>query len=402
MSTQYVGHISGAGYAVPLPVSTEEFLIKDRIYRTAAGQSEELIQLSKSFILGSGIQNRHFCHRMWLPEGKTVEDYPDAVGVPKEDIFGQNDFNPPLYLREGVFFETNVELAVTASQRALENWGGDKSLISHIVTTCTSGWNEPGIAVSVINRLGLRRNICKQELNFNGCFCGASCMRLANDLVKAGATGVLVVAVETPSSQMQRYLDAPEMVVAQSLFADGAASLVVTREGKWKYTDSGCYVIENSTHLLGLGPANKPNQTGYQMILHRHVASTLGAFFDTGNGKDILDHMWKVIGLSNTETPAMVIHPGGPKILESILKVFVKRGTHGQCLDKSFEMFNNFGNLGCAAVPLITARRFLSDDITEDKLITMAFGPGVTVEWATLERVKPAEALPTPPPVGSE
>jgi predicted naringenin-chalcone synthase len=371
MSQQYVGHISGVGYAVPIPVSTEEFLKKDRMYRTVDGQSEELIQMSKNFILASGIQHRHFCHQMWLPEGKTVEDYPDAIGVPKEDIFKAHDYNPPLYLREGVFFETNVAMAVAAAQRALDNWGGDKSLISHIVTTCTSGWSEPGIAVSVINSCGLRRNVCKQELNFNGCFCGASCLRLANDLIRAGGTGVMVVAVESPSSQMQRYLTAPEMVVAQSLFADGAAAIVVTREGKWKYIETGCYVIEDSTHLLGLRPGYKAEQTGYQMTLHRNVASTLQGFFDAGNGKPILDHMWEVIGHSNTETPGMVIHPGGPKILEAMKKVFVKRGTHDKCLDASFDMFNNFGNLGCAAVPLILARRLLADDIKEDKLITM-------------------------------
>jgi len=43
-----------------------------------------------------------------------------------------------------------------------------------------------------------------------------------------------------------------------------------------------------------------------------------------------------------------------------------------------------YGNLGAAAMLFILANRL--QDIQEDELITMAFGPGVTVEWATLAR----------------
>jgi hypothetical protein len=35
--------------------------------------------------------------------------------------------------------------------------------------------------------------------------------------------------------------------------------------------------------------------------------------------------------------------------------------------------------------------RFAANDIAEDKLITMAFGPGVTAEWAVLERATPSK-----------
>lgn len=40
--------------------------------------------------------------------------------------------------------------------------------ITHILTTNTSGWREPGLAAHIIHALGLPLTTAKAELNFNG------------------------------------------------------------------------------------------------------------------------------------------------------------------------------------------------------------------------------------------
>ncbi|HEX7648481.1 MAG TPA: hypothetical protein VF450_13830, partial [Noviherbaspirillum sp.] len=79
------------------------------------------------------------------------------------------------------------------------------------------------------------------------------------------------------------------------------------------------------------------------------------------------------------------IHPGGPNILDHVGKVFQDLGWEEDALQSSYDTLQSIGNLGSAAMMFVLARRL--DSIKEDQLITMAFGPGVTVEWATLEKV---------------
>mmetsp|Transcript_4281 Transcript_4281/g.6903 ORF Transcript_4281/g.6903 Transcript_4281/m.6903 type:complete len:546 (+) Transcript_4281:9-1646(+) len=381
---RYEAHIASWGIATPFPISTERYLEIDRRERQKKGQPESVIKQMATFVKSSRIHNRHSCHPFFLPDGDSPEDYPDAVGTMKTDIYGPHpDHNPPLITRMGCYPDTAVKMCVAAAEKAVKNWGLDRSEITHVLTTCTSGWSEPGIGCAVIKTLGLSEDIQKAELNFNGCFCGATCLRLANDIIKSGSgKAVLLVACEVSTSHFDWGRTDTELMIAQSLFADGAASLVVAKEGIWKYTKTGSAIVPNSSHLLGLKPPLKDHETCYVMTLSKLVSPSLYAYFSKGHGKDILKTLYN----PREPKPALAIHPGGPRILEAVGDVFFELGWKEDALDASYETFGYFGNLGSAAMLFVLANRLGKNDIKEDKLITMAFGPGVTVEYALLER----------------
>jgi hypothetical protein len=119
----------------------------------------------------------------------------------------------------------------------------------------------------------------------------------------------------------------------------------------------------------------------YSMTLSKLVSPSLYAYFSKGHGKDILKKLYN----PREEKPALAIHPGGPRILEAVGDVFFELGWKEDALQASFDTFGNYGNLGSAAMLFVLANRLSKNDIVEDKLITMAFGPGVTVEYAQLE-----------------
>lgn len=380
--------IAGWGIAVPFPLSSERFLEIDREQRRLLGQPQEVIDQMASLVKASRIRNRHTCHAAFLPKDKKPSDYPDAVGIAKEDIY-KTDSNPPLHRRIACYKETCVELCIAAAEKAVVHWGKDRSTITHILTTCTSGWSEPGIGCGVVKALGLSQDIQKAELNFNGCFCGATCLRLARDLIRAGeCTAVLIVACEVASSHYDWTQLDTERMIAQSLFADGAASIVMAKEGVWKYSQTGSSILPNSGHLLGLRPPHHEDEHIYCMTLSKLVPPALYAYFTRGHGKDILDKLYK----PNETKPALAIHPGGPRILEAVGDVFFELGWKDDALEASYDTFANFGNLGSAALLFVLANRLSRNDIVEDKLITMAFGPGVTVEYAQLERATSANS----------
>ena len=224
-------HIAGVGIATPYPIGDEQFLKIDEKMRRAHNQSEDVINRLKTFSKGTGIRNRHYVHPHWLEGLQEWSDLDNCLNVPpgslKIDIFTPNNFVPPFHERMQVFSETAVKLAIEAARRAIADWGGDPKEITHILTTCTSGWSEPGIAIEIIETLELSLDCAKAELNFNGCFCSATCLRLARDIVRAGdAKAVLVVGVEVTSSHYDINSTDNSSLVAHALFADGAAAVV--------------------------------------------------------------------------------------------------------------------------------------------------------------------------------
>jgi len=192
---------------------------------------------------------------------------------------------------------------------------------------------------------------------------------------------VLIVACEVATTHYDWNQTDTEKMIAQSLFADGAASIIVAKEGVWRYTQSGSSIVPNSGHLLGLRPPMEEGETIYSMTLSKLVSPSLYAYFSKGHGKDILKKLYN----PRQAKPALAIHPGGPRILEAVGDVFFELGWPEDALQGSFDTFGQFGNLGSAAMLFVLANRLSQNDITEDKLITMAFGPGVTVEYAVLE-----------------
>ena len=377
-------HISGVGMALPYPVSTERMLEVDEAMRKCWGQPESVITRMKGLVKGTGIHTRYYSHPLWIEDGKSVDDYEDAKRVALSyDIFTPNKFIPPYWQRMKVFGDTAVKLAVEAARKALDNWGGKASEVTHLITTCTSGWSEPGVAVSVMEALGLPDDCQKAELNFNGCFCGATCLRIARDIIRAGdAKAVLIVAVEVASSHFDVNATDISSLVAHALFADGAAAMILSDEGKWKYTQTGMSLVPRSHHLLGLAPPTGPDHTSYRMTLDREVGKQLGEYFRDGAGRKILN---KVYPDADKPKPALGIHPGGPNILDHVGSVFYELGWSNDALLSSYDTLQSIGNLGAAAMMFVLARRL--NTIEENELITVAFGPGVTVEWAKLEKV---------------
>jgi predicted naringenin-chalcone synthase len=367
-------HIAGYGNALPWPIPTDRFLEVDRGARDHLGQGEDIQARVTKIAIGSGIRTRHVISPCWLPE----EERPDDV----EDIFTPHGFDPPGNVRARFWKEQAPKLALQAARDAIDNWGGSVSDITHVVTTCTSGWSEPGISAYLIHELGLSLDTQKQELNFNGCFCGATCLRVGRDIVRAGdARAVLVVAVETASVQYDPVPTDISSLIAMNLFADGAGAFVLAPEGEWVYKASGMSLVPDTTEWLMMAPDLEFDRPTYRMFLHREIGSRLATYFRDERGAELLDQVRE----NGDEPPALAVHPGGPAILESVRGAFADHGWPDGALQPSIDTLYDTGNLGAAAMPFVMTR--LLPKVESDRVATFAFGPGVTVEWGLLERV---------------
>jgi predicted naringenin-chalcone synthase len=292
-----------------------------------------------------------------------------------------------------VFKEAMKKLGIKAARNAIEDWGGDPKDISHIYTTCTSGWEEPGLAVAAMEALGIPYSCQKAELNFNGCFCGATCIRLARDaLVANDGKPVLVIAVEIPTLHYDPLTEDVDDLVTHAIFRDGAGAVVLASEGQWKYKKTGAAVVPNTAERMTFYPPHQPDQVAYRMHLDKDVGAALNNYFTGDHGARILKEVYPD---TSKTPPILAIHPGGIRILEGMGGVLFPYGWPEDGLDDSYEILRSFGNVGAAAMLIVLDKKLKAfreegprgSNKEKRELVTMTFGPGVTVEWALLEEV---------------
>ena len=135
------------------------------------------------------------------------------------------------------FLSEGVKLAVWAARKAMGEWGGDASEITHMVaTTCTHAGN-PGYDFHLARALGLRPDVERTLLHGAGCAGGLAALRTAATVALGAAAlrvpaRVLVVSCELPSLMARAELDAitrdQELRVGVTLFGDAASAVVLS------------------------------------------------------------------------------------------------------------------------------------------------------------------------------
>ena len=98
--------------------------------------------------------------------------------------------------------------------------------ITHLVTVSCTGFVAPGVDLALIDGLGLRPTVERTHVGFMGCHGALNGLRVANAFATADPTArVLLCAVELCSLHYY-YGSAADKLVANAIFADGAAAVV--------------------------------------------------------------------------------------------------------------------------------------------------------------------------------
>src|SRR5262249_59062226 len=98
--------------------------------------------------------------------------------------------------------------------------------ITHLVTVSCTGSVAPGIDYELIEGLGLKPTVQRTHVGFMGCHGALNGLRVANAFATADpAARVLLCAVELCSLHYY-YGSAADKLVANAIFADGAAAVV--------------------------------------------------------------------------------------------------------------------------------------------------------------------------------
>jgi predicted naringenin-chalcone synthase len=119
---------------------------------------------------------------------------------------------------------------------------------------------------------------------------------------------------------------------------------------------------------------------GFNMTLSSYVPNVIATRIG-----EVADAALACAGRTRGEIAWWAVHPGGKAILD---KVERRLGLAPRQLEPSREVLREFGNMSSATV-LFTLRRLMARaDVSADSPVhAMAFGPGLTIESATLRLV---------------
>ena len=291
--------------------------------------------------------------------------------------------HPSTGTRNDVFMIESRKMVREVAVRAVAQCEGVSARdITHVITVSCTGFYNPGPDLEVIKALDLPSTTQRYYLGFMGCYAAFPALKMASQFCAANPeANVLIVCVELCSLHMQ-LKDDLDSVVANSVFADGAAAVIVNNRppaaGRRAFDlrHFVCrLVVEGESDM-----AWDIGDQGFTIVLSKYVAKIIGSGIH-GIISDVLADS----GLALGDIDIWAVHPGGRAILD---KVAESLAIEPQQLQASREVLSSYGNMSSATI-LFVLKAILENPETLDgtKVMAMAFGPGLTIETAVLDVV---------------
>lgn len=296
---------------------------------------------------------------------------------PAED---DDDLGPTTAARMRRYEAEAPALAEVACRAALADAGTEARDVTDLVAVSCSGFSAPGIDLALFDRLPLRLDASRTHVGFMGCHGALNGLRVAGSRAAADPRAcVLLCAVELCTLHHLHSTDI-ERVVANSLFADGAAAVVVrtarpedAARRRLRIVDQTSYVAPGTADLMSW----RIGDHGFEMTLSPRVPDAIRTLLP-----DRLAGWLHAHGLAVSDVAGWAVHPGGPKILDACGEA---AGLADERLAASREVLADFGNMSSPTVFFVLER--LRAAGIDGPCVLLGFGPGLTVEMALLRPV---------------
>lgn len=322
----------------------------------------------------SGIETRHSVTGDFIQgaEATLYRTGPDGRLVP-----------PGTGERNRVYAQSARGLAVEAARRALlSNAGGfGPADITHVIYVSCTGFANPGPDYHVIRELGLSGTVQRYTLGFMGCYAAFPALRMAAQFCEADPNAVvLVICLELCTLHMQ-VNDQADSILANSLFADGAAAALVSA----RPPAAGEPVLAMRGFESALIPSSEGEMAweigneGFNIVLSSYVPDIIGAGI-----RPLLEGILERHGHRCGDIAEWAVHPGGRSILD---KVQDSLQLPADALEASRSVLRDYGNMSSATILFVLKEMLDSAETPRASLCAMAFGPGLTLETAVMERV---------------
>ncbi|MEX0686853.1 MAG: type III polyketide synthase [Balneolales bacterium] len=267
------------------------------------------------------------------------------------------------------------------AEKTIKNCQGiEKEDITHLITVSCTGFFAPGPDFHIVKELGLDPSTQRYHIGFMGCYAAFPAIKMAAAFCEADPDAVvLIVCLElcTLHLQLREELD---FIISASVFADGAASLLIS--ARQPHENSQSLIIKQ------LGSDITPNgeddmawtigDFGFDMTLSTYVPDIIKS-----NIGQIISNQLNSANLDKGNIDYWAIHPGGRAILDKIQQSMELSDVQ---VASSRKTLKEYGNMSSATI-LFVLKDVIENSVNKkDKnVMAIAFGPGLTIETGLFE-----------------
>jgi predicted naringenin-chalcone synthase len=219
-----------------------------------------------------------------------------------------------------------------------------------------------------------------------GCYAALPALATLADAATARNKTGLLLCLELSSLHVQEESHQVDQIIAHSLFGDAAAAVAVRPGGSGlEVVDLAATTDVESADLMTWDVTDRGFRMGLAQeipkVLERHAGPLVGSLLARHD-------------LSPEDVAAWAIHPGGPRILESMAAPL---GIGDAELEPSRSVLRDYGNCSSPTVLLVLQRLLEHRPLRSgDPVVCLAFGPGLTLYAALLRQGSGRVALPRP------
>jgi len=352
----------GLATALPPHAMSQDQAMRMAMDRCCDNPAQE--RLTRTLYRRSGVKQRCSALLGARGNGDPMRFYPKPVSP--------DDHGPDTRSRMTCYAAQALPLARRAAGDAIEQAGVDVQSLTHVVTCSCTGFSAPGLEVGLVDKLGLPPTVSRTHLGFMGCHAAFNALTVARSFIMADPRArVLVCSVELCSLHFAYGFDTHRLV-ANALFSDGAAAAVLGGDihpksaEPWQLADVGSCILPDCAEAMTWNIGNH----GFVMTLSGRVPDLIAAHL-----RPWLAPWLAQRGLSLSQVASWAIHPGGPRIVESVESAL---DLPQDATRVSRQVLSDCGNMSSATILFILQR--LRDAGAPRPCVALSFGPGLAAE----------------------
>src|SRR5918998_421859 len=272
--------------------------------------------------------------------------------------------------KNALYVEHALDLSEKAARRAMDRVGAKPDEVGAVFFVSSTGISTPSIDSKLIFRLGLSEHTRRVPIWGLGCSAGAAGIARAAEHARLYPDQlVLLVAVELSGLTFQRGDRSKSNLISTSLFADGAAAVLLGGSTGPEVLGSYSTTWPDTEAVMGWDLV----ETGLKVQLSKSVPTIVREKF-----RNNLEEASSSIGVDFDEIKHFVLHPGGSRVLDAFEKAL---GLQEGGLPTSRDVLRDCGNISSVTVLFILQRFLEGGEFAEGDLgVLSAMGPGFSAE----------------------
>lgn len=365
MTTDLTARVLGVGTSVPEYVVGQS-RARDFARRMFGRHHADIDRLLPVFD-HAGVDQRHFC-------------------VPAEWFEAPHAFGE----RNDLYVHHAMPLSIAAAEAALADAAVEASDVGTVLFVSTTGMATPSLDARLTLALGCPTDVRRDATFGHGCAGGVGGLARAAAFARADpGRAVLLVATELCSLTFQGDDWSKANFVSTSLFADGAAAVVVRADPTTSTTTSdttagrsapavlaeSCVLWPDTEDVMGFEFTDR----GLEVVLSRSVPNLVREHFAAS-----VDVVCERAGIAIGDIDHHLLHPGGAKVLDAYAHVLP---IDARQLRWSREVLRTHGNMSAPTALFVMRMAMDAADgpAPGDLALISAMGPGFAAEHVVLQ-----------------